>query len=167
MLVKCKSCDTKIERNIAYKTQVNGVNWYYCNEEEYIKERDELKKRKAVKDNVYLSIYEIFGYEVTNSRLYKEVYELSEVYGYELIRSYIAENNKYLEEALQKKSFKNEYNKIRYFAAILKNCLVDYKVNNKTEVIKITEQEFTESIFKAKKRKKSILEFESEDGDEV
>ena len=37
MLVKCRLCGTKVDRNEAFKVVVGGKNTYYCNEAEYQK----------------------------------------------------------------------------------------------------------------------------------
>lgn len=37
MLVKCRLCGTKVDRNEAFKVVVGGKNNYYCNEAEYQK----------------------------------------------------------------------------------------------------------------------------------
>ena len=66
MLVKCRICGNKTERNDAYKVVVNGKNEYYCSEKEY----KQKQKQIADKEKTIKIINEIFGYEITNSALY-------------------------------------------------------------------------------------------------
>ena len=62
------------------------------------------------------------------------------------------------------KDFNNEFGQIRYFSAILKNSLTDFKVENK-----VVEKELIVDIpknnFKPKQRKKSLIEYEMEVGE--
>ena len=60
MLVKCRLCGTKVDRNEAFKVVVGGKNTYYCNEAEYQKVLHE----REVKNNTYECINQIFGYKI-------------------------------------------------------------------------------------------------------
>lgn len=159
MLVKCKGCQEKIDRDIAYKIVINGKNNYYCNEQEY----KDIKNKRKIKDNTYLKIYDIFGRKITNTILFKEVNELADIYGYEIIYAYLDKNQDYLSNVMSK-DFNNEFGQIRYFSAILKNSLTDFKVENK-----VVEKELIVDIpknnFKPKQRKKSLIEYEMEVGE--
>ena len=101
MLVKCRKCNKKVERNEAFKVVVGGKNTYYCNEEEY----NEILRNKELKDETYSYIYNIFGYKITNTCIYKEVNDLVDVFGYELLLSYLKENEVYLKSVIQGKDF--------------------------------------------------------------
>lgn len=156
MLVKCKSCQRKLDRATAYKVIVNDKNNYYCNELEY---RD-IKRKQEIKDNTYLKIYNIFGYKVTNTSLFKEINELVGVYGYEKIFSYLELNYDYLTDVMTK-IFNSEYGQIRYFSTILRNNLCDFKIE-----VDMSDRQFTVDIpkdnYKPKQRKKSLTEYEME-----
>ena len=164
MLVKCRKCNKKVERNEAFKVVVGGKNTYYCNEDEY----NEILQNKELKDKVYSYIYNIFGYKVTNTCIYKEVNELVDVFGYELLLSYLKENEVYLTSVIQGKDFPKEYGKIRYFAAILKNSLADYvniSGNSNVEHEKFIDYDLPEMKFKRKKKRRNLSEIEAEVGE--
>lgn len=88
LLVKCKACGQKIDRNDAFKVVVGGKNAYYCNEEEYLA----ILKEREDKKMMYDLINQIFGYTIVNTALYKEINPLVETYGYTMISSYLKEN---------------------------------------------------------------------------
>lgn len=161
LLVKCRICGNKIERREAYKTVKDGRNNYYCNETEYT---GWLLKRES-KDNTYNIIYGIFGRKVTNTALYKEINGLAEVYTYEKIYAYLKENKTFLGNVM-KKDFQNEYAQIRYFAAILKNSLADFKYENKTtKEIKRIYIDMPDYKFSRKNPKKTLEQYEKEAGE--
>ena len=162
VLVKCKICGQKIDRNDAFKIRKNNKNEYYCNQQEY-KDWFEIKNNK---DRCFEIIYSIFGHKVTNTILYKEMNELFEIYGINLILSYLNENFNFLNDMLSK-SFNSEYAQIRYFSAILKNNLYDYKLKNKDVPIVTKIDMPSKNKYKEQKRKKSLLEYEHEIGDEL
>lgn len=123
MLVKCRACGKKIDRKEAFKVAVEGKpNAYYCSEAEY----NTMMENRKNRDNTYYCIYDIFGYTVTNTVLNKEINALGKIYGFKLILAYLQENQEYLTRVVGRE-YNNEFAKIRYFAAILKNSLVDYK----------------------------------------
>lgn len=163
LLVKCRICGNKTERKEAYKVTSGGRNNYYCNETEYM---GWLLKRES-KDNTYNIIYGIFGRKVTNTALYKEISGLAEVYTYEKIYAYLKENKAYLDNVMEK-DFPSEYVQIRYFAAILKNSLADFKYKSKTvEEIKKIYIDMPDYKFSRKKPKKTLTEYEEEAGDGI
>jgi hypothetical protein len=122
MLVKCKCHDKPIDRDIAYKVNVRGTNHYYCSEADY----NRIVEDKRIKDTLYQNIYQLFGYKVTNTVLYKEVGEIANDYSYGLIKDFIDHNSDRF-DMFVRKEFGSEYSKIRYFTAILKNNLRDFK----------------------------------------
>lgn len=161
MLVKCRICGNKIQRADAYKVVVKDKNNYYCSESEY----KSWVEQNDIKNSTYQLIYDIFERKVTNTVLYKEIYELSEIYTYKKIRAYLQENEEYLNKTM-KKDFKNEYGQIRYFTAILKNSLADFQYQYKTEKKNI-EIDMPQIKFKKRKRRKPLTEYEQEVGDEL
>lgn len=159
MLVKCRLCGTKVDKKEAFKVVVGGKNTYYCNESEYQKVLHE----REVKDNTYECINQIFGYKVLNSALFKEINLLLEVYSYEHILAYLIENKEYLTRVL-KKDFTSEYAKIRYFAAILKNNIADFKMEEPEESKKI-EIDMPIINYKRRNKRRSLSEIEEQVGD--
>ena len=159
MLVKCRLCGTKVDRNEAFKVVVGGKNTYCCNEAEYQKVLHE----REVKDNTYECINQIFGYKVLNSALFKEINLLLDVYSYEHILAYLTENKEYIAKVLEK-DFINEYAKIRYFAAILKNNLADFKMKE-PEKPKEVEVDMPIMNYKRRNKRRSLSEIEESVGD--
>lgn len=159
MLVKCRICGKKIDRDTAHKVRNKNVNEYYCNQDEYL---EKLKKIK-VKNNTYEEMFNIFGRKVTNTILFKEITELESVYGYEKIYQYLCENERYLTNVLSK-DFKSEYAQIRYFSTILKNSLADFKIESKQPEKRI-EIDMPTVKYAQRKKRKSLFEIEREVGE--
>ena len=167
MLVKCRICGNKIDRKEAFKVSVEGKpNAFYCSEAEY----NAMIEERKCKDDAYYCIYGIFGYQVTNTVLYKEIGELGKIYGFKLILSYLHDNEEYLTRIVGRE-YKNEFAKIKYFTAILKNNLTDYKDHglDKKERVKAVvkynkvEKQFNEDLgeapkYKKKKKKRRALD---------
>lgn len=193
MLVKCRKCGNKIDRNDAFKVVVDNKNVYYCNEKEYeehVKEKQKIErerfikkkeqqllkqkkeKEKIIRERIYDSITRIFGYLPKNTALYKEMNELIVCFGYELIDDYLKEREDYLYDTIQNKNFESEYGKIRYFSAILKNTLVDFenkRQEKKEESAKVYDINVVKMKFKRKQKRKSLEEIENniEDGEKL
>lgn len=146
---------------MAYRVVVKGANHYYCNEQEY----NEIQKRKQSKDNTFLCINNIFGYKVTSTVLFKEINGLHDTYTYEKIFSYLQDNHQYLQQVMEK-DFISEYAKIRYFSAILKNNLADFKMKE-PEFVKSIDVDVPSNRYKRKKQRKALSEIETEVGDEL
>ena len=162
MLVKCKCCGNKIECESAYKVMTDKGNKYYCSKAEY----EAMQKEKADKDAIYTEIVDIFGYKIQNSALFKEWKCWNELASNEKILSYIQENKDYIKGSVGKLN-STEYARIRYVSAILKNSLVDYKVEPRKEPEKIEVKndsffELFEPIKESKKMRKSFAELEDD-----
>ena len=156
ILVKCRICGNKTERNDAYKVVVNGKNEYYCNEKEY----KQKQKQIADKEKTIKIINEIFGYEITNSALFKELKVLSENNSYEKIYSFIYDNRQMLDTSMSR-DFTSEYGKIRYFSTIIKNNIVDYVIDDEPYITN-NEYEVLDIKYKAKKKRRAMVDIEGE-----
>ncbi len=166
MLVKCQICNSKIERDSAYKITVKDKNLYYCSDQEYLNYKQNLKD----KDDVYIEIDNIFNRKVVHTILFKEVNELAQIYTYKIVLSYLRANNNYLKDVL-KRDFVSEYAQIRYFTAILKNSLKDYKdttiiINEIKKEVTIDRQNIYSNNYKPQQKRKSLAELELELGGE-
>lgn len=152
MLVTCKICKNKIERDTAYKivtvSQTNGKknNNYYCSEAEWRAEEERKKKAAKDKDRVYYLISDMFGYEIQNTKFFDEWVKWNKLKSNEIIYKYLRENESYLQQVCDK-SYETEYNRIMYFSAILKNSLRDYKP--RAEVAEKPKVVVEETIYKA------------------
>ena len=159
---KCKICGTPLDTNTAYKiVDKNGKNKYYCSQSEYEAEEARKKKAKEDKDKVYRLICNLFGYEVQNTQLFAEWRLWNKLKSNEIIYKYLVENKEYLQQICNK-PFEGEYQKIRYFSAVLKNSLKDFKP--KVEVAdkpRIVAEEHYETKYKPKVRM-ALEDFEEE-----
>ena len=171
MLVTCKICRKKIEKDTAYKittvspTTGKKTNTYYCSEEEYQAEEDRKKKYKEDKDRVYYLICDMFGYEIQNTQFFDEWKCWNKLKSNAEIYKYLRENEERLQQICDK-SFDNEYQRIRYFSAVLKNSLADFKPKvEKVETPKPVVQEYYETKYKSKGRQ-ALEDFEEDDDDE-
>ena len=70
---------------------------------------------------------------------------------------YLQDNKSTLESIIGRKQFVSEYAKIRYFSTVVKNGLRTY-IMPSPDVIKQTDNEFYESKYKPKKRRKCLSE---------
>lgn len=75
----------------------------------------------------------------------------------EKVVSYLIDNKSALESTMQRKQFASEYAMIRYFSAVVKNGIKSY-IMPPPDVIKQTDNEFYESKYKPKKRRKCLSE---------
>ena len=125
MQVTCQICRKKIERDTAYKRVVGKVNKYYCSEQEWQEEENTKQKAAEDKDKVYYLICDMFGYEIQNTQFFAEWTLWNKLKTNDIIYKYLRENEDYLQQICDR-SFNSEYQKIRYFSAILKNSLRDF-----------------------------------------
>jgi hypothetical protein len=121
MLVTCKGCKSKIDRDNAFKVVINNKNNYYCNAEEY----NNLILEKESRSKVIDLSFQIIG-ETTNTYLMKELKTISEVHSYHKMSLFLEQNVYELIKTMNKITG-NEFGKIRYFAAIMKNELGEFE----------------------------------------
>lgn len=162
MLVKCQCCGTKIDRNTAYKVNIGKQNKYYCSEHEYIQMITAKAQIRQTENEILQLINYIFGYEIKNTVLFNELREIKNAFTLDVLYHYMYDSYKDIEYWMSKKEFKNEYNKIRYFTAILKNNLADYKPP-KEEPIKETNDDIFEVKYKPKARRKCLADYKDEE----
>lgn len=132
MQVTCQICKKKIEKDTAYKRVIGKTNKYFCSEQEWQEEENKKKKAQEDKDKVYNLICDMFGYQIQNSQFFAEWTLWNKLKSNEIIYKYLRENEDLLCQVCDK-SFNSEYQKIRYFSAILKNSLRDFE--SKVEVV--------------------------------
>lgn len=126
MQVTCQICRKKIERDEAYKVVVGKTNKYYCSEQEWLEEEKRKDKIQTDRKRVYDLICDMFGYEIQNTKFFAEWALWNKLKSDEIIYKYLRENETYLQQICDK-SYNNEYARIMYFSAILKNSLRDFK----------------------------------------
>lgn len=159
---KCQICKTTLDTNAAYKVvDKNGKNRYFCSQSEFEAEEARKKKAKEDKDRVYRLICDLFGYEIQNTQLFAEWNLWNKLKSNEIIYKYLVENKEYLQQICNK-SFEGEYQKIRYFSAVLKNSLRDFKPKVEVdETPRIVVEEHYETKYKPKARM-ALDDFEEE-----
>lgn len=191
MRCKCRYCQTNLDTKNAYCQTINKQKAYFCNNEHYdlflekqnqkkiqkeaeIKERKrkqeekaaEIEKRKQIKDKAYYLICEIIGRkEIVNTILWKEWALWNKVASNENIGSYLEENKSYLCELVSKIE-NNEFLRIKYISAILKNKLGDYRpdtiVNEMEKTKTQVDATFYEPIQTNNNKRRSLEDLEDE-----
>jgi hypothetical protein len=154
LLVKCKGCTNKIDRDTAYKVVVKGKNTYYCNVEEY----ETINIEKESKNKVIDLAFELVG-KTTNTTLFKELTDISKVHTYTKMLKFMEENMIDLDVAMSRNDFVHEFAKIRYFAAIIKNQIGDYKEKLEVENTEVYGFDFVEEVKYTPTKKKSFADF--------
>jgi len=151
MLVMCRACKKKNDRDTSFKVIINGKNHYYCNEKEYL---NEVATKKA-KIEVFELCTEILG-STTNTILFKEITGIANIHTFVKILGYLTDNIQSI-KGFMSKSFNSEYGKIKYFTTIVKNGIGDYVVETKIE--RFVEVETTEVNYQRRDRKKSLSQY--------
>lgn len=162
MEVICRGCGKKVDRDSAYKVTKGKTNFYFCSENEYKQIFAEKEKAQETRNELQSLIDDIFGYPVTNTALYKEQSEWAKVKPLETVIAYLNDNKQYISTTLENKSFNNEYGKIRYFSAIVKNNIQSY-VPSRPEIIKRADVEIYDTKYKPGRKRKCLADYE--DGD--
>lgn len=177
MRVVCKYCKAKVEKADALQVPGEKYNTYYCNQECYDKANAEKKakeierlankqekeenKQKRI-DPVYEEIADIFGYRIANSALFKEMKLWRGICDDSKILAYLQEHKIYIKNKLEQLD-SNEYSRIRYISAILKNSLADYKRTVRVEPEKINvDCEIYEQSFSTRKKRRGLNALEDE-----
>lgn len=158
MFVKCRCCGNPVDKNISYKIEHGKTNYYYCSEQEYIKMITDKARMKELEHKILDIVNDIFGYKVTNTILFKELKEIKQSSSLEKMFAYLDENKDDLVRYMSQKMFTNEYGKIRYFSAIIKNNIRDYELP-KEEIIKQEHIEIYSTVYVPKRKKKSISDY--------
>lgn len=157
MLVKCKCCGEKIDRDMAYKVSKGKTNEYYCTQSEYIRMITEKAQVKQMKYDILDMINEIFGREITNTALRGELTEIKKSHSLIKMYNYLLENKSDISRIISAKHFETDYSAIRYFSAILKNNLGNYELPKEPIVPK--EIEFYEIKQKTRKKRKCLSDY--------
>lgn len=161
---KCRICGAALDTTIAYKVVVKGVNRYYCSQTEFDNEEAKKQQETENRNTTYRLICKIFNKdEILNTALWKEYNEWLKVDESSKIVDYLGENKDYLTKAINRLNA-NEFAKIRYLSAILKNNLNDFKPKKVEEAkqfgLIITEEDY-KTKYKPRKRK-ALIDFEEE-----
>ena len=129
--VTCKICKNKIEKNEAYViTKINEktnkkTNSYYCSKEEFEKD----KYLKSLWQKLLISIDDILGYTCVSKVKVNELKELEKEYTREQIYNCIENNKEEIKRYLEMKNIQDEYGKISYIFACIRNKIKDDTAN--------------------------------------
>lgn len=138
MQVKCQICGKKIDRETAYKVEINGLNKYFCSQEEYEAERE----RKAKKKRNLEVIAECYQYcvdyiEPPYNIIRKELKEgwLAGI-DEDVICAFIEESREKLKDVTERKitrdgQFDSIYGACRYVGSIIRREIIDRKWKSK------------------------------------
>jgi hypothetical protein len=163
---KCRQCSAFVNSNDAIKGIINGKNAFWCSEKcktLYEEAQTKIAAINAEYDEIIASTKEIFGYDFTSySLLRKEINTWEKLTTRQNIISYLNENKEWLSRVMSKE-FQGDYNRVRYFSAVISSKLHDYKP--KVEIKKETTINLCgvgEHNYKPRKEKRG-LEFLEED----
>ena len=165
MLVKCKCCGKKIDRDTAYKvtlTRPSGkTNTYYCSKEEY---EEQENNKKYFRECQYL-IDRLFGEVVVDNTKNKMLSELHKAgYSYEMIYNCMEDNGDKIENALviKRDDFGNSmYKKLAYVFGIVRKEINKYEHNDIDKKINkdvIDKSEMQKTKRKELKRTKCLMD---------
>ena len=124
--MKCFICKKEINKEDAYMEMYNSPNGkvykrYYCNEEEY-------KKNRLTRRNTLFSLDAILGYPCTNNYRNKRLKQLIDKYEEEKVYMVIEENKEKLKYLLSKKEMDEIY-MINYIMKSLESILNNQNSN--------------------------------------
>ena len=127
---KCQCCKKQLDTKEAFKVEINGKNKYWCNEKCYKITEEEKERQAQIKaeyDEIFETTKEIFGYEFTGySLLQREVKVWEKLTTRQKIILYLKENKDWLSTVMSKE-FNGDYNRVRYFSAVVSSKLHDFK----------------------------------------
>lgn len=174
---KCKICGTQLKVETAYMVITRNKNGtekkaFYCSQEEFESKQDEKFEHVAKKTNIetkssvhkdvaYKLICDIMGKQkITNKVLWKEWALWNGIASDEIVRKYLEENKTYLTGRIARLD-NNEYGRIRYLSAILKNNLADFQPKQESIFSLNIPAEYYETRYKPKVRV-ALLDIEEE-----
>lgn len=133
---KCRICGKELDSTTAYKIVIKNHNRYFCSQEEY----EEYKQKKEHEDALVENIKKIACYIMNqsfigNTFFYKEWGTWKKIASNDIILDYLSENKEWLRNKVTSAS-SNEFARIKYMSAVLKNGLTDYQ-NKKKNVKQI------------------------------
>ena len=163
MQVKCQICGKSIDRNLAFKiTAKNGVNKYYCSEKEYNENIKNKAEKKTERSKFLNTVYDFIGY-TNNAALFQEEKLWVQSADYKMLTAFLVKNGNKIRISMSK-NFSSEYAKIRYFSAIIKNGINDFKNQYKEEktIIKQADTEVYDIKYKAPPKRKCLNDYYEE-----
>ena len=164
---KCQCCKKQLDTKEAFKIVVNGKNKYWCNEECYRvteEEKEKQVKNKAEYDEIFETTKEIFGYEFAgHSLLQRELKTWEKLTTRQKIILYLKENKDWL-SAVMSKEFNGDYNRVRYFSAVVSSKLHDFKpkIEEASKPKVVVEETIYEAATHSLNKRRSLADLEDD-----
>lgn len=160
--VKCKVCGEKIEKEEAYcitKVSDSGrkTNSYYCSQQEYEKNKEE----KELWRLLLLAVDDILGYTCISKTKVNMIKEIEEHYSRRQLYNCLTIHKEEIKRYLDEKGIYEEYGKLSYIFACVKNkikddsnnVVLDTSFNSISDYEEETEEEFNRRLEKMKEKK--------------
>lgn len=160
--VKCKVCGEKIEKEDAYcitKVSDSGrkTNSYYCSQQEYEKNKEE----KELWRLLLVTVDEILGYKCISKTKVNMIKEIEEHYSRRQLYNCLINHKEEIKRYLDEKGIYEEYGKLSYIFACVKNkikddsnnVVLDTSFNSISDYEEETEEEFNRRLEKMKEKK--------------
>ncbi len=149
---KCQICGKSLTTDIAYRVVDKSQPKYYCSSDEYNAWHDKKIQDDLEEDILHENITYCIG-ETINTAIYKEITEWKTVADTKKLNSYFFYNRDSIVQSIDRMDFINEYAKIRYFSAIVKNTINDFVEPQPEIKHEVTYDDIPEkSVYKPKKR---------------
>ena len=130
MKCNCKYDKKQLDTKTAFKVVIKEKNTYFCDENcynKYLADKAKQEKVNAEYDEIYEITKQIFGYEFTGySLLKREINTWEKVGTRAKIIAYLTENKDWLSNVMSKE-FASDFNRVRYYSAIVAGKLHDFK----------------------------------------
>ena len=160
--VKCKVCGEKIEKEDAYcitKVSDSGrkTNSYYCSQQEYEKNKEE----KELWRLLLVAVDDILGYTCISKTKVNMIKEIEEHYSRRQLYNCLTIHKEEIKRYLDEKGIYEEYGKLSYIFACVKNkikddsnnVVLDTSFNSISDYEEETEEEFNRRLEKMKEKK--------------
>lgn len=152
--VKCRFCQKRLPKDTAVLVKSGKANTYYCPEHVGLqtpKQSFTSRVKEITRDNIVWSVFN------------KEVSPLVSEHGIDKINSYLEHNNQYLSNKMDSLNSSN-FARTRYFLAVLKNSLPQYKYKPPVVVNKDIEDPVEGKERYKKKKRPSLNDLLNQDG---
>ena len=160
--VKCKICGEKIEKEEAFcitKVSDSGrkTNSYYCSQQEYEKDKEE----KELWRLVLVAVDDILGYTCISKTKVNMIKEIEGHYSRRQLYNCLTLHKEEIKRYLDEKGIYEEYGKLSYIFACVKNkikddsnnVVLDTSFNSISDYEEETEEEFNRRLEKMKEKK--------------
>lgn len=154
MIVKCRICGRRLNRDSAYKIIKQDKNQYYCSSDEY----NQMLLEKSCKQNICSILEDVLNNNVNYSLLVKEINALTKKHSCFKVLHYLQDNKDYLEQIAYNKTFSSDYGKIRYIFTVVANNIIQYQYKPRKPIV--LNDELYESRYQPKPSKISLFDYE-------